>query len=213
MNNMKKMKGVSLGSSAYGVVDQEEVRTRFKHQSLLQDFGELEKETELMKKRLQKTKRKKLTLLAEVRFLRRRYEFLIKNPPQETSLEPLIPFQNPVVHREVAAKERIYTEKDFIVSRPYKHLDLNASLLGGEEEAGMLKLDREPLRVDKKLKRCSTTKVAAPASNVNFSISRDVGNGSDRSAKRRVSWQDPVALRGNQPSSSNQGSDYHQDHG
>lgn len=116
-------------------------------------------EIELMKKRLQKTNRKKLTLLAEVRyislvlvylyihllafwkiyilitfsmncrFLRRRYEFLIKNPPQETSLEPLIPFQNPVVHREVAAEERIYTEKDFIVSRPYKHLDLNASLL------------------------------------------------------------------------------------
>lgn len=188
MNNMKKMKGVSLDSSVYGVVEQEEVRMRFKHQSLLQDFAELEKETELMKKRLQKANRKKLTLLAEVKFLRRRYEFLIKNPPQETSLEPLIPFQNHV-------KERIYTEKDFIVSKPYKHLDLNASLPGGEEEVGMLKLDREPLRVDKKLKRCSTTKEVAQASNLNFSISRDVGNGSDRSVKRRVSWQDPVALR------------------
>lgn len=43
MNNMKKMKGVSLDSSVYGVVEQEEVRMRFKHQSLLQDFAELEK--------------------------------------------------------------------------------------------------------------------------------------------------------------------------
>lgn len=43
MKNMKKMKGVSVESSVYGVGDGGEAKMRFKHQSLLQDFAELEK--------------------------------------------------------------------------------------------------------------------------------------------------------------------------
>lgn len=115
-------------------------------------------ETEAMKQRLQKAKRKKLTLLAEVRyissllynthllafckqrfiltsfsmnfrFLRRRYKYLVNNPPKETSSEALIPLQNPVVQREITAKERNYGKKDSIRGRPYEDLDLNQASL------------------------------------------------------------------------------------
>ncbi|XVE71150.1 hypothetical protein DITRI_Ditri10aG0127400 [Diplodiscus trichospermus] len=79
---MKKMKGVAAAvnvmeyspSAAY-----EDQRTRFKHQSLMQDFEDLHKETEAMRKKLQMMKERKLTLLAEVRFLKRRHKFLMQN--------------------------------------------------------------------------------------------------------------------------------------
>ncbi|PKI52361.1 hypothetical protein CRG98_027287 [Punica granatum] len=57
----------------------EDPRARFKFQILLQDYQDLEKETDAMKKKMQMMKQRKMTLLAEVRFLKRRFEFLTKN--------------------------------------------------------------------------------------------------------------------------------------
>ncbi|PSS36167.1 Protein like [Actinidia chinensis var. chinensis] len=73
----KKMKGVALDPSRYG--GYEDAKAKFKHQTLIQDFRELEKEAEAMRNKLKATKQKKLTLLAEVRFLRRRYQHLLIN--------------------------------------------------------------------------------------------------------------------------------------
>ncbi|CAK9329745.1 unnamed protein product [Citrullus colocynthis] len=72
---MKKMKGVV---SQYPPV-YDDSKARFKHQSLLQDYQDLEKETGTVKRKLQMMKQKKMTLIAEVRFLRKRYEYLMKN--------------------------------------------------------------------------------------------------------------------------------------
>nr|GEV00655.1 hypothetical protein [Tanacetum cinerariifolium] len=57
-----------------------------KHQTLVQDFIQLQKDTEVARNNLMALKQKKLTLEAEVRFLRQRHKFLINNKsstPQE----------------------------------------------------------------------------------------------------------------------------------
>ncbi|KAI3701607.1 hypothetical protein L6452_26804 [Arctium lappa] len=72
----KKMKRVAFDSSPH--VLYEDVRARFKHQTLLQDFLELQQETEVARNKLMDLKQKKLTLQAQVRFLRRRHKFLLK---------------------------------------------------------------------------------------------------------------------------------------
>ncbi|XP_009381572.2 uncharacterized protein LOC135594710 isoform X1 [Musa acuminata AAA Group] len=61
----------------------DDVRQRFKYRSLLQDHMELLEETEAKKKKLQETRQKKLQLLTEVRFLRRKQESLSEYPSQE----------------------------------------------------------------------------------------------------------------------------------
>ncbi|KVI11721.1 uncharacterized protein LOC112507869 [Cynara cardunculus var. scolymus] len=52
---------------------------RFRHQTLVQDYLQLQKETETARTKLEAMKLKKLTLQAQVRFLRRRHKFLLKN--------------------------------------------------------------------------------------------------------------------------------------
>ncbi|KAI7730381.1 hypothetical protein M8C21_027403 [Ambrosia artemisiifolia] len=68
------MKRVAFDSHQY--VDD---RARFKHQTLVQDFMELQQETQAARNNLLALKQKKLTLQAEVRFLRRRHKFLSQN--------------------------------------------------------------------------------------------------------------------------------------
>ncbi|CAK9183331.1 unnamed protein product [Ilex paraguariensis] len=81
----KRMQGFALDSSSYGPY--EGAKTRFKHQALMQDYQELQKESDAMRNKLETMKLRKLALLAEVRFLRQRYKHLLKNkspnPPQE----------------------------------------------------------------------------------------------------------------------------------
>ncbi|XXG58643.1 hypothetical protein AAC387_Pa04g0905 [Persea americana] len=191
---MKKMKKVVLDSSPAYVFD-EEAKNRFKHQSLMQDFSELEKETEEMKKKLQKAKRKKLRLLAEVRFLRRRYKYLLKNPSQKTPSErlvqpklPNVQPKLPNIRNQSSLKERNYREKEASIKRT-PAIDLNQISRGEETEEFVW----EPPRMDKKLERPSAEGDAS-AGDLKW-VCRDVGNGPSRSGKRKISWQDQVALR------------------
>ncbi|CAN8273400.1 unnamed protein product [Cochlearia groenlandica] len=62
----------------------------FKHQSLLQDYHELLKETEYKMKKLEMMKQKRFTLMAEVRFLRRRYKDLNQDQTLETSPKKML---------------------------------------------------------------------------------------------------------------------------
>ncbi|KAL3824647.1 hypothetical protein ACJIZ3_020676 [Penstemon smallii] len=80
----KKSKGLILGSlPPYG----EDAKSRLKHQSLMQDFLELEKETYDMRSKLEAAKQRKLTLAAEVRFLRRKYKCLVETKTMNLSEE------------------------------------------------------------------------------------------------------------------------------
>ncbi|KAK6774578.1 hypothetical protein RDI58_029817 [Solanum bulbocastanum] len=78
----KKMKRGVLESSSYGVF--EDTKARLKHQTLLQDYKELQKETDGIRHKLEDSKLRKLRLLAEVRFLRQRHKHLW----QSKSLSP-----------------------------------------------------------------------------------------------------------------------------
>ncbi|CAN4096582.1 unnamed protein product [Withania somnifera] len=87
----KKMKRVVLESSSYGVF--EEPKARLKHQTLLQDYKELQKEADGTRNKLEDSKLRKLRLLAEICFLRQRHKHLLQskslNPPKGKDLVSL----------------------------------------------------------------------------------------------------------------------------
>ncbi|CAI9098803.1 OLC1v1035511C2 [Oldenlandia corymbosa var. corymbosa] len=73
----KKMKKVAVLEAPQLPV-YEDAKTRMKHQALLQDYQDLQKEVNDIKNKLDSAKDRKLRLLAEVRFLRRRHKHLIE---------------------------------------------------------------------------------------------------------------------------------------
>ncbi|CAN4094620.1 unnamed protein product [Withania somnifera] len=87
----KKMKMVALESSGYGVFD--DTKARLKHQTLFQDYIELQKETDGTRHKLEDSKLRKLRLLAEVRFLCQRHKHLLQlkslSPPKGKELVSL----------------------------------------------------------------------------------------------------------------------------
>ncbi|KAL4333204.1 hypothetical protein GQ457_07G037960 [Hibiscus cannabinus] len=90
---MKKMKGIAVADAVkeYSPYDlYEDQRTRFRYPSHMEDFEVLRKETESMRKKLQMMKEQRSTLLAEVKFLKRRHKFLMQNqsPAERHFLQP-----------------------------------------------------------------------------------------------------------------------------
>ncbi|KAL6984920.1 hypothetical protein U1Q18_018301 [Sarracenia purpurea var. burkii] len=111
----KKMKGIALGSSPYSAreaEEEEDAKARFKHQTLIRDYKQLRKEAKTMRNKLVMMKHKKLTLLAEVRYLKQRYKYLLKmktiNPPW--GRDP-IRSQNFETRSKNTAQEKIYKRK------------------------------------------------------------------------------------------------------
>ncbi|XP_077240752.1 uncharacterized protein LOC143881530 [Tasmannia lanceolata] len=193
---LKNMKRVSMSSYPSYPVN-EEVKNRLKHQSLMQDFNVLQKETVAKKKQLQREKQKKLNLLAEVRFLRRRFKYLLKNPSQKISSQHLVQpqtLQNLEIRKESSAKEQNYSDNKTSTRIPSVVFDLNQISVPNAEETGEFQVVWEPLKMEKKLNRCSMERDTF-ASDLKLSICRDVGNGPNQAGKRKISWQDPVALR------------------
>ncbi|PWZ29726.1 hypothetical protein Zm00014a_005317 [Zea mays] len=65
-----------------GAGDEAAHRASLRHRSLLQDYQELIKETQAKKERLYMERLRKKKLLAEVKFLRKRYQSMAENPSQ-----------------------------------------------------------------------------------------------------------------------------------
>ncbi|XP_008790172.1 uncharacterized protein LOC103707453 [Phoenix dactylifera] len=195
----------SPSSSSYMAAG-EEARARFKYLGLLQEYEELVKETEAKKKKLQRTKQKKLRLLAEVKFLRRKYGSLLKNPSQATlyrlkkqsrkmpSTSVCIYEQpNPIVGSEIPAKDRNHRVVEAAAPSTSTAIDLNQISLPNGEEMEEFQVGWEPLKLEKSKR--SSTDGEGGANDLKLSICRDVGNNSNRVGKRKISWQDQVALR------------------
>ncbi|CAA0814704.1 Unknown protein [Striga hermonthica] len=84
----RKGKGVVFDSTPnYGVGQYEDAKAKLKHQNLMQDYEELQRETGAMKSKLEAANKRKLILAAEVRFLRKRYEHLMKSKNMASSQE------------------------------------------------------------------------------------------------------------------------------
>lgn len=256
---MRKMKGVAAASmeispSPYVAV-YEDPKTIFKHQSLMQDYEELLKETANKKKELLLMRQKKLTLLAEVRFLRRRYKYLIQNQSQKPlmkqetvahhkfvaqsrkagnvrtgngndatsrhphpnqrsknhnqnqkgaamgTLAPIydqnqrqkkeVAFRNQVTLLDLNQREKIYSGKQATVQRTTPVFDLNQ--ISREEEE--LEGSGEGMRLEEPKISTVRAGIDEQHNDMKLSACRNVGNGQSRSGKRKISWQDQVALR------------------
>ncbi|CAL9150210.1 uncharacterized protein LOC135617587 [Musa acuminata AAA Group] len=245
MRKITKETSPSTSCSSFG----DYARQRFKHKSLLQDYMELLKETEAKKKKLQETRLKKLQLLAEVRFLQRKYKTLSENPSQgipfrlkkqshrvpfpspsiyiALSMSSLVPNEVPTkgkqsmesssvnplrfkkqshrnlcsslcvaqsmdvsIPREVPSQDKKYRVLEAVNTSTSPRFDKNqVSLMNGEEME--LQLKQDILKMGK-LKRCSMN--GGGSNDLKLAMCRDVGNNSNRVSKRKISWQDQVAL-------------------
>ncbi|XP_021746297.1 uncharacterized protein LOC110712163 [Chenopodium quinoa] len=159
----------SRRSSSSG--DQEAI-IRVKHQSLLQDYLVLQKEFVTKKRKLKETKEKKETLLDEVRFLRRRRNLLLKmqsqNPEQQ---QDFAHSQKTHANNEVGTSGRHASTSD--PALPNSHLAIGSIWNSGtlaKEEVGF-----PSVKVGKKPK--------------------DLFPNGKRADKRKISWQDPLALK------------------
>ncbi|PSS13953.1 DNA ligase [Actinidia chinensis var. chinensis] len=300
----KKMKGVVLDSSSYG--SYEDAKARFKHQALLQDYQELHKEAKATRNKLETMKQRKLTLLAEVRFLRRRHKYLLQNKAEkpdpgrqlvqqknsqtqfkntvkeknyvrkEAKLRNIAPnteikkkerilsakesarrnpspvidlnqknrvhsrketaslrntapvfdlnrmertyggkqatFRNQTLILDLNQKERLYNGKETTPRIPVPVFDLNRvesthtgrddrnrapifdlNQISGEEME--LQNNYEPLRMEEPKNYLIRGRSDEQLNDMKLSICRNMGNGPNQSGKRKISWQDQVALK------------------
>ncbi|XVF35685.1 hypothetical protein REPUB_Repub18cG0167500 [Reevesia pubescens] len=168
------MKRASLNSHRqYNSFVDEEARARLKHQTLLQEFLELQKEFVSKKKKLQTVDQKRETLLAEVRFLRQRYSYLSMIKSQEYGLQQdSVQSQNLYVQSKMAKN---YGINEPVGRSPCSLPDLDPNVVQ-EEGGGKNQVDvQAPSRKEKKPK-----------------------NGlikGKRVGKKKISWQDEVALK------------------
>ncbi|KAK7411561.1 hypothetical protein VNO78_02996 [Psophocarpus tetragonolobus] len=249
-----QMKGVvSVESPPYAVY--EDPRARLRHKSLLQDYEDLQEETNTMKIKLQNAKQKKLILSAEVRFLRQRYRYLMQNPSpkQDISHQQKLKVQATLIKGkkynrkestlrppkvpQLNSKERISNEIETTVQKTVHMFDLNQNAKGlGRKDPSFLNSaplpdlnNKDRIPSGKETSKKSITpffdlnqisayvfnlfwchhlqreeeellgniepmRVEEQHNDIKLSVCRNV-NGSNRTVKRKISWQDQMALR------------------
>uniref|UniRef100_A0A1J3HPV5 Uncharacterized protein n=1 Tax=Noccaea caerulescens TaxID=107243 RepID=A0A1J3HPV5_NOCCA len=196
----------------------EDPKVRLRHHSLKQDYQELYMNTEATRKKLQIMRERKATLMAEVRFLRRRYRHLRQEQPQDIKKvrgrsndgkksKTQIRMEVSPDKRSVAAETKHVSLPDLNHSgrvqddtktSPKKRVplfDLNQISGEEEEETEAMNNDHERIRVEESssCKRMSSGIEMQQQKEMKLSSCRNGGNGSN---KRKISWQDPVsALR------------------
>ncbi|GFZ08284.1 hypothetical protein Acr_20g0000920 [Actinidia rufa] len=120
----------------------EEIRAKLKHQTLLQEYLQLQKEFVSKKRKLQTTNQKRENLFAEIRFLRRRRSYLMEIPSLKHELEEgSVHKCDADMPRKMLEKKRNHSVKGApLVSNPYKRRE---------------QISEEPLRMEEKLKNQS----------------------------------------------------------
>ncbi|CAN6915479.1 unnamed protein product [Brassica oleracea] len=200
------------------ITDLVDPRIMFKHQSLLQDYHELRKGTEYKMRKLEVMKQKRSALDAQVRFLRRRYKHLKQDQTLETSPDTLrLSESGGDVKVTTSGKRKKHSGPWFDLKRKDTVCnDNNARSRGNEVLTPLPDLNDNTLVVSSKvsgfdLNLVSREEEEEPEGNgeatkkvmlgngidceMKLPICRDVGKEISRAVKRKVSWQDPVALR------------------
>ncbi|GMI92498.1 INO80-BINDING PROTEIN 2B [Hibiscus trionum] len=230
------MKGIAVADAVKEYDLYEDQRARFRYPSHMEDFEDLRKETESMRKKLQMMKEQRSTLLSEVKFLKRRREFLVQN--QSTAERHFMQPQNVVFKSKSNLKAKKSTGKGASLSRAMgsdlKHKQQKS--FGGKEEP-TLRSSLSVLDLNQKERLCSGKEATARSMKPNFDLNqisreeeelqaqsnavgiedfkrssirigsdeqhndvkisacRNTGNRPSRTGKRKISWQDQVALR------------------
>ncbi|GAU18306.1 hypothetical protein TSUD_201940, partial [Trifolium subterraneum] len=230
-------------------------RSMFRHQSLLQDYEDLQKETEAMRRKLEAVNQKKLILSAEVRFLRQRYKYLLKHPlPRPQPRQEVLKSQKLKVKEPKISKGRNYNRKestlrphtgsklknpkerifngveDTMQKASHAMIDLNQNVRSLSKKdaslhssaAPVLDLDHkdrvqsgkeatkksvppffdlnqisnQPMWIEEQKKSTQQRVVNEEQHNdIKLSVCRNIGEGSSRAGKRKITWQDQVALK------------------
>ncbi|KAH1067261.1 hypothetical protein J1N35_032248 [Gossypium stocksii] len=159
----------------------EEARARLKHQSLLQEFLELQKEFVSKKKKLETVNQMRGSLLNEVRydiyflnlFLRQRYSYLSMVKSREYGLE----------------KDSVQSQNSYLQTKMVKNFGINVSV---ERRLNSLP-DLDPNVVHEEGSGRSQVDVQAVSRKGKKSQNR-LMNGK-RVGKKKISWQDQVAFK------------------
>ncbi|KAK8550580.1 hypothetical protein V6N13_119097 [Hibiscus sabdariffa] len=148
---MKRVSRISHRQYNNNSVD-EESRARIKHQNLLQDFLELQKEFVLKKKKLETINQMRGTLLNEVRFLRQRYNHLSMIKSQEYELQQdSVQSRNPYPQSKRTKKHGVNES----IQRRSSSLPDSYPNVVHEEEGGRSHVDvQAALRKGKKTQEC-----------------------------------------------------------
>ncbi|KAJ0262984.1 Uncharacterized protein HA466_0034280 [Hirschfeldia incana] len=216
-----------------GITELVDPRIMFKHQALLQDYHELQKETENKMRKLEMMKQRRSALDAQVRFLRRRYKHLKQDQTLETSPnmprlsesggDLKVPGGKRKKHSgprasvscfDLKLKDQVYNDKascdletkNLKRSRGNEVLrnstplpDLNDNTLVVSNKVSGFDLNQISREEEEPEGNVEATKVAAIGNGIDcemkLPICRDVEKEISRAVKRKVSWQDPVALR------------------
>ncbi|KAK5830272.1 hypothetical protein F383_05308 [Gossypium arboreum] len=151
----------------------EEAKARLKHQSLLQEFLELQKEFVSMKKKLETVNQMRGSLLNEVRFLRQRYSYLSMVKSREYGLQ----------------KDSVQSQNSYLQNKMVKNFGINVSV---ERRLNSLP-DLDPNVIHEEGSGRSQVDVQAVSRKGKKSQNR-LMNGK-RVGKKKISWQDQVAFK------------------
>ncbi|KAF8052516.1 hypothetical protein N665_1549s0003 [Sinapis alba] len=196
------------------ITDSVDPRIMFKHQSLMQDYHDLQKETEFKMRKLEMMKQRRSTLDAEVRFLRRRYKHLKQDKTLETSPNVLrlsesgdlkVPSKRKKETLALDNKNPKRSRGNEVLTNSIPLPDLNgdgSSFKVPGFDLNQISREEEEPEANGGLVVAEATKKAMLGNGVDdlhggmkLPICRDVEKELNRAAvKRKVSWQDPVAL-------------------
>ncbi|KAJ1256168.1 hypothetical protein BS78_K077200 [Paspalum vaginatum] len=195
-----------------GTGDEAAYRASLRYRALLQDYQELVKETQAKKRRLHMERLRKLRLLAEIKFLRKRYKSMSENPSQAVVCRvrnPAIPpapwatawagdSQQQLVHAAgSSSRSQPLQRRQDGSPRASPVIDLNEACEPGYEEVEIEERYsyRAPLGINKSKRYLIEGDAPGGPSEVRMPVFWDVQNPSGRSGKRKISWQDQLALR------------------
>ncbi|KAM7252681.1 hypothetical protein ACFE04_001108 [Oxalis oulophora] len=222
-------KKLAMESSSSYLVEQDP-NFSFKHQTLMQDYQFLIKDMEFKRKKLEILKHKKLTLMAEVRFLRGRHHQLTQNHSfkprphnskarnyngNKAGLPPLVPrvhlSKKGKIHHgkdttlpnqmqssskqtviDLNQKETVDNRIEEMTRNRPPVFDLNQISREVEEE---LQANGEPESLEELKKSSIRGGSDEQLNEMVLAACRTIGKGANRTGKRKISWQDQVALR------------------
>ncbi|KAL5201244.1 hypothetical protein ABZP36_035598 [Zizania latifolia] len=168
-------------------------RDRDRFDALRRDYHDLLKDTEAKKRRLESINRQKLGLLAEVKFLRKKFNSFKKDELQQTHYQlkkQVLQVTSHVGSANASAYRGVTTEVPSTSKRT--NLDLNQYSVTNDELADC------PRHQDHlELKNPDQTGVDEDimTADVNLSACRDTGNSPVSDDKRSITWRDRVALK------------------
>ncbi|XP_039816158.1 uncharacterized protein LOC120678833 isoform X1 [Panicum virgatum] len=190
---------------------EEAYRARLRYQALLHDYQELVKEAQAKKRRLHMERLNKQRLLAEVKFLRKRYKSMSENPSQTIVCRVRNPAMRPArrtaawandaQHRSIQAigsssRSQLVQWRQDDSPRASPVIDLNEACEPGYEiEMGDHHGYGEPLGINNVRRYLMEGVAAAGPSEVRIPAFWDARSLEGRAGKRKISWQDQLALR------------------